>query len=503
MKKILCLILTLIIVSALFVSCSDDVKKEKKTRNTAQTETVQSTESKDDSDAAMVDDYVQGLTAGHDYAGESFTFTGREGPNFPTAEEETGELVSDAVYHRQRDLEEIFGIDFVNIPDASGDVTQEKVISDVMSGGGEYDLVYGSMIIVAQRLIAANVIVDFYENVPDVDLSQQWWMQNLSDCYEINGKLYFIDGEAVTDYFDISRCMIFSKQLQTDFNIPDMYRIVRDGEWTIDKMTEIASVVPTTDDDNGIFRYGADTSYSLPWIFASGITITKYDDNGTPYIDTVLDPKLSDLCDKLCVFLADDTQSLNVKNMGNYKETFDTKYHAYSSLQKYFEDNKVLFWFASTREASGFRATDVEFGILPLPKYDTAQQNYCSYAEQSNGGAFFVLKTAKSFEKSGVITEAMGALSHKYIKPAYYEKILKGRTTYDFESREMIDLVFNTTVYDLLDVFSMGDMNRRGEFTEMFDKAIYADSSSLASDYATIAKVTAKMMNRTISKLDK
>lgn len=504
MKKITAIILSLILVIMVFASCGDNGKKNNKKETGRETETISESETQVDSDAALVDDYVDSLAASHKYDGDTFVFTGRIGQNFPTAEEETGDVVSDAIYYRQRDIEEKFGLDWVNIPDANGgDETQEKVIKDVMAAGNSYDLVYGSMILVAQRLIAANVICDFYEFTPDVDFAQPWWMNSLAKYYEINGRLYFAVGEAVYDYYDNSNCLIFNKQVQSDFNIPDLYPLVRSGDWTIDKMTEIASVIPAVNDDNGIYRYGAYGVYGIPWVFASGLTLTKFDDNGSPYLEPSLDPKLSDLADKMSNILGDDSQSLNVKWMAPYREEFETKHTAFSNAEMYFEENHCFFWQTTTRGAMDFRAADVEFGVLPLPKYDSAQNDYYAYAEQYMGGAFFVPKTVPSFEKTGVITEAMAALSHKYLKPAVYDKLLKGRSTYDFESREMIDIIFTHTVYDLLDVFSGGDANQRGEYIDLINNSVYADSSNLASSYAAITKVTSKMMDRTISKLEK
>ena len=95
------------------------------------------------------------------------------------------------------------------------------------------------------------------------------------------------------------------------------------------------------------------------------------------------------------------------------------------------------------------------------------------------------------------IVEAMAALSQKYLKPAFYDKMLKGRSVYDSESREMIDIVFNTKVYDLIDIFSDGDMNQWGEFMTLLDNSIKNESSGLASGYASLAKLTnMKMINK-------
>ena len=96
-----------------------------------------------------------------------------------------------------------------------------------------------------------------------------------------------------------------------------------------------------------------------------------------------------------------------------------------------------------------------------------------------------------------------GALSQKHIKPAYYDKLLKGRSTYDVESRGMIDIVFSSKIYDIIDIFSGGDMNQWGDFMDLLDKAIRMDSSTLASAYGVTAKLTNRNIDSIIKRLEK
>ena len=98
-----------------------------------------------------------------------------------------------------------------------------------------------------------------------------------------------------------------------------------------------------------------------------------------------------------------------------------------------------------------------------------------------------------------VIIESMGALGQKHIKPAYYDKILKGRSIYDSDSKEMIDIVFESKIYDMADMYAGGNIHTPGRFISAIKYAIDDDSSSLATNYF----VYSKMANREIEKLKK
>ena len=100
--KLLSLLLATLMCSSLFVACSSGKDNKETTGNN---NTVEET----DDTIARVNSYVKDLASEHKVEGNTFTYIGGGGQTAED-EEETGNIENDALYKRQRDLEEMVGI---------------------------------------------------------------------------------------------------------------------------------------------------------------------------------------------------------------------------------------------------------------------------------------------------------------------------------------------------------------------------------------------------------
>ncbi|MGM9624829.1 MAG: hypothetical protein ACI3XM_03885 [Eubacteriales bacterium] len=92
---------------------------------------------------------------------------------------------------------------------------------------------------------------------------------------------------------------------------------------------------------------------------------------------------------------------------------------------------------------------DEDFGILPYPKYDEAQESYHSPLSTASATAYSIPISNDHPEMSAWIMEVMGAYSTDTVRYAAMEKVLMGKSIRDSESEEMLDLIFRTKFYDL------------------------------------------------------
>ncbi len=487
MKKCLAIILSAIMILSVLVSCS------KKSGNSG------SNTKKDVDDEYTT--YVKELAEDVNFNGKTFTLIGKDDGNFPIKDEETGDISSDALYHRQRDLEDIFGISWEPVKTEIGPDAADQVINEVMAGGDSYDLVHGSTQTVGQQVLNAGVIMNV-ASLEHVDMSREWWIEEMQTDYSIHGQTFFLTGPIVVSNYRDTTCILFNKSVTEMYGISDadLYQTVKDGNWTFDEMFKVASAIPENPSGTGVWRYDEPTGYDF--ILTSGYRITKFDENGDPYVEDKLPIEFSNLADKLCPVFSDDSQTINVK----YKKGEEAeKKYGVEELQTLFIDDRALFRFSSTEGALNMRKEDVVFGIIPYPKRDSSQKQYCSYARMGQDSAVYIPRTVKSLELTDVITEAMGALSQKYVKEAYYEKLLKGQSIFDAESSEMLDLIFSTKVYDLIALYSGADYNQMGDYLTTLDNSIRFDSSNLASGYAGSARLTnvfAKQLVKAVEKVD-
>jgi hypothetical protein len=128
------------------------------------------------------------------------------------------------------------------------------------------------------------------------------------------------------------------------------------------------------------------------------------------------------------------------------------------------------------------RNTDVDFGILPYPKYDDTQERY--YSRVSYYNPTLVPKTNSDLEFTGCILEALMCESENTVVPAYYEIALKTKYSRDDESSAMLDFIFSTRVVDIGDT-TLCDKIRDGFMAGMYE----SDNRSLSSKIASTEKI--------------
>lgn len=495
-KRIVAIFLSVLCVAPYLVSCGSG---EGNGKGTLPLESA--TYAIDSEIISDVDKYIGKLATEwyDDCVGKTFTWCGNQG-QYPENEEDTGDIKNDALYFRQREIEEKFGITWNNVVTVHDGITPnysvyDYVMQDVMAGNGAYNACYGTTIQVVQPLFVKNTLYDV-SNYDIIDFDQEWWPANIEDNYSINGSMYFLNGPIVTTYYEDTYCFAFNKQIALDYNIGNLYDLVYNDQWNFDKLFEVASVIPTNENGSGVYRFGNPSG--LAAMYAHGMTLTSFDETGAPYIDEKISEELYDLSVKLCSIYADNSLSAHVKiRQGGRSETVEQKYGR-DSFHEMFEKDEFLFYNLTTGDAAELRAYEVEFGILPMPKGDPQQEHYISSTDNWGTVNVFVPKSNKDHEFTDLMIEVLAALGRKYIKPAYYDKILKYRAMYDHDSRDMIDIIFDSKVYDLVDFLAIdGGINQETDFVKVVIAALQENNNSFVSRYM----LQAKNVNRSIKKL--
>ena len=146
-----------------------------------------------------------------------------------------------------------------------------------------------------------------------------------------------------------------------------------------------------------------------------------------------------------------------------------------------FGEGKGLFVYGGMMLISQFRASDVDFGVIPAPKFDEAQDQYYSTYSNSNTTAYVIPITASDTSRTGNILEQMAILSQYSLTPAYYDVSLQGKFLRDEESAGMIEIILSTRNFDIGSVFDWGKIRT------MFTNELYMKKSTdFASAYAAV-----------------
>jgi len=386
------------------------------------------------------------------------------------AAEETGDTVNDAVYKRNSIIDERYNCTIVEQKVKLEDITS-KIKRFVSAGDSSLD---AATIRLKQfsELVPTNNLVEF-KRLTYIDTSKQWWDQNSVNDLSIAGKIFGVASDMTLMDKQSTCALAYGKKMQVDFAIENLYQLVDEGKWTLDKLLELAKLVSVDVDGNGIMDdkdaygllYGRDSMTSF--LSGSGEFVGGKDANDLPIL-TLNTPKALEVLDKLYDILYDERYCFHVMKF------FDAQGTNYTDgMSVMFQDNRALFMWVRMADIESLRSMSTDFGILPIPKYDEKQEKYIQTVNPWVGVVTSVPQSAASFENSSVILEAMAYESKYILQPAYYDVMLNTKIARDEESSKMLDIIFANRRYDIGDVFDFGGLGNDVIFMTMtFDRNI-------------------------------
>jgi len=390
-----------------------------------------------------------------------------------SAEEENGEPINDAVYARNRKLEETLNVKIVNRPEYN----PYKVIKPlIMAGEDSCDLITEGLPQLAE-LMMADYLADF-NDVPYIDYDAPWWDPNITAGMSVKGKVCMLTGD-ITIMDDVgTRILCFNKDFITDFSIKDPYVMIEDGSWTLDEMYEMMKPIPADLDGDGVMgdfdRYAfvgqANNTFAL--LAGTGVKIASKDENDIPYLTLYNDTAVTAM-DRILDIQNDRSMTLLAECLkGKYSQNYD------ECITLNFRNNNALFYMCNMKVVELMRDSDVNFGIIPNPKLSESQENYYVTVSAGNFNGFGVPITNPDLERTGIVTETMASYSRELLTPAYYEITLKGKSLRDEDSEAMLDLISKSRLYDIGMLFKWGGLY------DLFTKMTKDGTRDFASRYA-------------------
>ena len=374
-----------------------------------------------------------------DYGGYEFRFYTNPGNILESAvndrfapEAEIGEVVNDAVFRRNRLVEERFGVNIKTI-DSGGDYVQHtsKVKNSVLTGDDAFDVAFVH-VVTGPNLTLENVAYNLLE-IPQFDFGKPWWQKQTNEELALAGKMFLGSNSIFYAGLSGTHVMYFNRQKIADYGLDMPYESVFAGTWTYDELISMTKDV--YEDLNGNGQKDREDFYGYVGLSLFAGLWTSCDI-----------PVLEKGGDEILTIGVNTEKTINLID-----KIYDWYYNSPGVLAEpdystdwqkdIFADNRGMFVLGEINDApSKFVASEVEYGIVPLPKYDTAQENYRSFS----GDQFFMVPqtaSVESLERAGTILEAMSAEGYKKIIPAYYEIALKNKYLQDEDSIKVLDLI--------------------------------------------------------------
>ncbi len=376
--------------------------------------------------------------------------------------EATGEIVDDAVYNRNIYVEDLLNVVIDPSEVVSSTAASQMIRKSVNAGDDAYDI-YLEHMIQAGIDTLAGLFRNWYD-IPHMDFTHPWYPQDTIESITMDGTMYLLLSDVMLSAFHNTYCCFFNKDIAADYDLPDVYEIVREGRWTLDKQAELAKGVYK--DVNGDSKRDAGDQYGYATSIGSNV-VTFFWSFQVPLLD---------LSSGQPVIVANNERAINtVKMLEDYLYNNPDSFVAdkWTDFIDMFVAEQVLFIPRCVGETQTFFREMENYGILPFPKYDEAQEGYYTMIDGCSP-LIAVPKTASNVEMIGAVMEAMGEYSYKYVVPAYYDVTLKVKGTRDENSIEMLDITFDGRIVDFAFVydnwkgyaFALQDVLKKGNVQE-------------------------------------
>ncbi|MCL2099202.1 MAG: hypothetical protein FWH24_02040 [Oscillospiraceae bacterium] len=387
---------------------------------------------------------VPDLPVGVSFEGAEFRLllSGWSGVDFEI-EETTGDRLDDAIFTRNKFIEEKYDITIktANLDnfDSFGP-SNESYRRSVNAGADEYDVFFG---IQQWSLVDSmnGLNVEFGETLPHVDLSKPWWDSGILDvCY--GDKVYFAAGDITHSTLGYTTLLLFNKNLFDEINLEYPYQSVKDGTWTYDKFTGIIKDLARDLNGDGVMRPGDDLytisgwQYELPYNFHTvlgGNEVIK-DADGFPQIDIFSVRSISAVEKTLDLF----SEYGGYYNNGNYGVCRDM----FQNRRLYFLDIRM---FEIARY--GFRDMEDDFGMIPHPKPGEGPPVYTQLVNNNVVTVTTVPITNTKLEMTSILLEDLAYEGWKNISPEYKEVLLQTKMVRDDESADMFEYIWGSRTY--------------------------------------------------------
>ncbi|MHB1152981.1 MAG: hypothetical protein ACYCWE_04620 [Eubacteriales bacterium] len=488
-KQMISILLTTAMITAVCVTtlaCSDAAADD----TSAQSSTVsgETTAAEEDVDSLAARQSVSDNVETEDYEGRTFHIIGDDAcTDWYTREEMTGDVLEDAIYQRNLAVTERFNIaiDAVVYEESSQPGMLKK---SVLAGDDAFHL-YAGHIIYAGQAVGDDLYHNWYE-IPVIDFEKPWWSQSTIDDLTYASKAFLAMGDFALTTIDSTYAMYFNKQFAENYDLPDMYSMVNDGKWTADKLKELSANVYSDLNGNGASDMEDQFGYAIwarspvnVYLWAFGEKLCKKQPDGTMELD-YYNTKVVDIYNRL--------YDLHWNSAGTYTDINPNEKIA----TKMFLNNQVLFYPELFGFAAGeLRDFETDYGIIPYPKWDEAQDSYYTMVDGGHE-ALAIPASVQDTEFVGKITEVLSAESWKRVVPTYYDIVLKTKGSRDEESVAMLDKIFEKRVFDFGYVYGIFGAAFWVQFL------IYDKSADIASYYEKNHKTYDKRMEQVFEYFD-
>ena len=368
---------------------------------------------------------------------------------------EPEDAISFAVYQRNNKIQEDYNVKIKQISQ-NGNMAEELALFQY------YDQKFDLTIILAKSAAQAVTkgLLSNLNTMEGLDLRYPAYDQNSIKELSMGDKLYYLSGDMNISTLDNVTATIVNLDLYEqyaeefvelfgDSKYQNLYNLVTTNAWTMDTLLLMAETVTRdlSGDAFGYFQYANSTMY---YYYGAGGRITEMTDEGYPKL--VVDQEKNEM-----IF----------NYIYDYFNQYNTAFYipnGYSQARLasfIFEENTLFtdmtLW--DIRKTVYYGAF-FEYGILPIATYNEGDDYHSLVAFSNCAHLWAIPKYNKNAENAQIMMQAMAAYSDVNIEgstmDAYYTRTLRYTTSTDAGSRETMDIVKNSMIYDIAILYDWG-----------------------------------------------
>ncbi|MCQ2430215.1 MAG: extracellular solute-binding protein [Clostridia bacterium] len=427
--RILCLLLTLIMILPLF-ACGqgEDETPTGASSGAEETETEGPSVKRNDYDCEFNAIYC------NDTYPKGYFFMLDE-------EREPGSDMDDAVYERMERIKDYLGVTINPVEGGNFLEYGGPIKRTIQAGDDEYQMVMTHTYYDVTDFIVSNYLQDF-KDFDALQLDADYWDQQMMEEDSLDDH-YFL---GYNDFCLASvYVLVFNKDMADRYTSNDVhiYDDVRNKKWTLDRMIELSELVAV---DNGDGKWTNEDTYGFAgmcWVpmvsftLSSDIRVIDKDENDELYLSPVVDnsERMIALTTKLFNFAKENCTFLWPLNSGD---------------QIHLTSGQVMFEMVNNYSLVEYKGEDIRFGVLPYPLYDEQQEDY---RIMNWNGMLGIPSTIKN-EAMVADTIEMLAYFSEPVKTAFFERLLGAKVAEAPDDAEMLDLIWSHQCNDVGMIFS-------------------------------------------------
>ena len=444
--RLLSLLLALLMMLSVFCACADDTEEQPDDPDVPVEGDGEGEGDEGDGEEEGEIVYKANIPEGYTAGGEFTVYAYPEDIfvwkdfDWQNAGEITSDRINDAVFKRTSQVEEELDVTIGWFCGQSyADPAELKTA--ISTGEKAFDIANVTMLnhisMVQQGLLQE---INGYGNI---DLEAPWWDPNILNDLALMDMNFCLTGDIGTMYKRCIAVIIFNKEMMSDEGLESPYDLVTSNAWTVEEMVMMASDVSEDLDANDM--YDDQDKYGM--VYFSDVLCAMEIGCGVPYaqvVDGVPELTLNcveaiDVLEAAAELLYDQELSYSWSANGQNEET----------AWNMFMSNQALFYYGELHSAEDMRASEYNFGILPMPLYDEYQDGYHHTVNPNVAAVLVIPLTNEDAERTSYIIDSLGAASKNILTPAYYDINLKGVVSRDDESQVSLDIIIATLRYDM------------------------------------------------------